>query len=310
MAASDPAARCARLVRIYPSMTGETHALRGVDAVFERRTMTAVTGPSGSGKSSLLSVLALRERQSGGEPVGRRSGHGGRRRPGPAAAAPAHRGLGRAAADARAVRAPAGPRAGRAGGRAARARRRRCPRRRRACSSGCGSPTAAAPWCASLSGGEQQRLAVACAVVGDPVLVVADEPTAELDDESSSLVLGELRRLTDRGAAVVMSSHDHRAVGAADREPAPAPRRAVERGRRGRGRHGHHRLHRAAAGAAAGAHPLPRRPGPARRRGRRRPARAARPARGSDQCLSRCSTSSTSPTALPPTPRPCCTTSR
>src|SRR5690349_3037751 len=60
-------ARCARLVRIYLSATGETHALRGIDASFPSHAITAVTGPSGSGKSSLLSVLALRERQSGGE---------------------------------------------------------------------------------------------------------------------------------------------------------------------------------------------------------------------------------------------------
>jgi putative ABC transport system ATP-binding protein len=68
-----------------------------------------------------------------------------------------------------------------------------------------------------LSGGEQQRLTVATAVVGTPALVVADEPTAELDDASSQLLLAELRRCADAGATVIFATHDARAVAAADR---------------------------------------------------------------------------------------------
>ena len=67
MPTSDVGAACARLVKIYPSATGETHALRGVEARFRAGRVTAVIGPSGSGKSSLLALLALRERPSGGE---------------------------------------------------------------------------------------------------------------------------------------------------------------------------------------------------------------------------------------------------
>jgi len=55
------------LVKIYPTATGETHALRGVDADFHEHTVTALTGPSGSGKSTLLALLALRDRPSGGD---------------------------------------------------------------------------------------------------------------------------------------------------------------------------------------------------------------------------------------------------
>ena len=55
------------LVKIYPTATGETHALRGVDAEFHEHTVTALTGPSGSGKSTLLALLALRDRPSGGD---------------------------------------------------------------------------------------------------------------------------------------------------------------------------------------------------------------------------------------------------
>src|SRR6185369_12995702 len=61
-----------------------------------------------------------------------------------------------------------------------------------------------------LSGGEQQRLAVACGVVGDPALVVADEPTAELDTAAAERVLTAMEDLTTSGVGFVISSHDPR----------------------------------------------------------------------------------------------------
>jgi ABC-type lipoprotein export system ATPase subunit len=68
-----------------------------------------------------------------------------------------------------------------------------------------------------LSGGEQQRLAVARALVHDPVLVLADEPTGNLDAESGAAVLSLLRGAADDGRAVVLVTHDEAATGAADR---------------------------------------------------------------------------------------------
>ena len=59
--------RCDRLVKLYWAPTGEVQALRGVEAVFRTGAMSAITGPSGSGKSSLLSILALNERQTAGD---------------------------------------------------------------------------------------------------------------------------------------------------------------------------------------------------------------------------------------------------
>jgi putative ABC transport system ATP-binding protein len=211
--AAGAAARCAGLVRIYRSATGETHALRGIDATFPAGVITAVTGPSGSGKSSLLSVLALRERQSGGELwigevstdrlAGRILRELRRHRIGWVAQRPTHSLFGHLTAldqleqsarlrgadlargvellEAMELSARGGARTG------------------------------------ELSGGEQQRLAIATALVGVPALVVADEPTAELDDASSGLVLRELRRCADAGGAVVFATHDARAVAAADR---------------------------------------------------------------------------------------------
>jgi putative ABC transport system ATP-binding protein len=59
-----------------------------------------------------------------------------------------------------------------------------------------------------LSGGEQQRLAVAAAVVGDPQVVLCDEPTAELDAASGARVLSTIVELSRRGTSFVIASHD------------------------------------------------------------------------------------------------------
>jgi ABC-type lipoprotein export system ATPase subunit len=67
-----------------------------------------------------------------------------------------------------------------------------------------------------LSGGEQQRLAVACAVIGQPRVVVADEPTAELDSHSADRVLAAFHDLSAEGVCFIVSSHDPRVMAAAD----------------------------------------------------------------------------------------------
>ena len=69
----------------------------------------------------------------------------------------------------------------------------------------------------ALSGGEQQRLAVALALVGRPALIVADEPTAELDHANADVVVDALLAAATAGAAVVISSHDERIMHRADR---------------------------------------------------------------------------------------------
>ena len=68
-----------------------------------------------------------------------------------------------------------------------------------------------------LSGGERQRIAVARAFANDPGIVLADEPTGSLDDETAARVIGLLREHCTRGGAVLAVSHDPRLNSAADR---------------------------------------------------------------------------------------------
>ena len=199
------------LLQLYAARTGPTQALRGVDVTVLGGRVTAITGPSGSGKSTLLAVLALRERPAGGElrhrgrlvsGLSRRDLHRLRRREiGWVAQRPAHslfpqldaRGQIEQLARLRGVRIDAA-----------------------AALAEVALTDRAAVRPSIMSGGEQQRLAVAAAAVGPPALLIADEPTAELDDDSAALVLRLLRDRAARGAAVLMATHDARAIAAAD----------------------------------------------------------------------------------------------
>jgi putative ABC transport system ATP-binding protein len=205
------AIRCDRLVKMYPAPTGETQALRGVEAAFSFGTVSAVTGPSGSGKSSLLAILALQERPSAGslELLGndvttlpsRRLNSLRRRNVAWVAQRPSDSLL--PSLTVREQLAQVALRSGRDPDPDALARLGLDHRRD--------------AHVHELSGGEQQRLAVLAATLAGTRVVVADEPTAELDDDSATLVLAELHACARAGACVVVSTHDDRVMASVDR---------------------------------------------------------------------------------------------
>jgi putative ABC transport system ATP-binding protein len=87
---------------------------------------------------------------------------------------------------------------------------------------------------AQLSGGQQQRVAVARAVAGDPAILLADEPTGNLDSQNGEAVMGLLQELHRGGATICMVTHDPRYAEHVDRSVALFDGRVVEDKSRGR----------------------------------------------------------------------------
>jgi putative ABC transport system ATP-binding protein len=201
------------LYRFYHAGDDETLALRGVSLSVDSGELIAVTGPSGSGKSTLLACLAGLDEPDGGmvrvdgEPLSRRSEE---------------------------TRS------------AIRARRigvlfqsanlldhltvaenvvvaRRLARGVQASQSvadlladlGIGDRATARP--SQLSGGELARAGLAVAIANNPSVVLADEPTGELDNATASRILVLLRSQAENGAAVIVVTHSAEVASAADR---------------------------------------------------------------------------------------------
>ena len=63
-----------------------------------------------------------------------------------------------------------------------------------------------------LSGGEKQRVAIARAMINDPFLILADEPTGNLDPETSEEILAILKKINSRGTSVIFATHNYELV--------------------------------------------------------------------------------------------------
>jgi putative ABC transport system ATP-binding protein len=193
-----------RLYRFFHAGDDETLALRGVSLTLESGQLVAVTGPSGSGKSTLLACLAgLDEPDGGTVTIG---GQRLNRRPEAERAAIRASSVGVLYQQANLVghlsveaNVALAQRLG-AGANAAAGRRSLLER------VGLAKRMRAQP--RDLSGGELARAGLAVALANDPVLVLADEPTGELDDANAARVLDLLRERAQAGAAILVATHD------------------------------------------------------------------------------------------------------
>jgi putative ABC transport system ATP-binding protein len=203
------------VTKLYASGAAEVRALDGIDLEVNNGEVLLLMGPSGSGKTTLLSIMGCILQATSGsvrihnrEVVGLREHQLPRLRLNhfgfvfqgfnlfPALSASENVAL---ALDIKGVRSKAA-------------------RQRAAAvleSVGLGDKCDVLP--ANLSGGQKQRIAIARALVSDPEIILADEPSAALDSHSGRVVMDLLTNLAQEGRAVVIVTHDHRAVAYADR---------------------------------------------------------------------------------------------
>jgi ABC-type lipoprotein export system ATPase subunit len=207
-----PDSFCSNVSKTHIAATGPVRALVDVSLELPSSAVTLVLGRSGSGKSTLLRLIACMERPDEGEIVidgvdvlqlsERRRRRMRRDRIGYVFSRPSDNLLPYLRAQEQ-LDLAAGLR------RLPRAKARGLLEPLRLDHRACAMP-------AQLSGGERQRLAFAAAAVGGPVMLVADEPTAELDSASVAVLLEQMSALAAAGTAVVVASHDPRLLDVAD----------------------------------------------------------------------------------------------
>jgi putative ABC transport system ATP-binding protein len=211
--AEQPTLQFVDVFKLYRSGPAETMALRGLDLRVERGESIAVLGRSGSGKSTFLHLAAGLEDASAGDvralgrPLGRLGERelAGYRARTVAVVLQSRNLLGHLTARENVVIwlrlagvADAGERA-------------------RAALASVGLGRRGDERASRLSGGEQQRVAIAAAAAREAPLVLADEPTGELDAGNERSVLAALSGLRDAGATIVTVTHSRRVAEAADR---------------------------------------------------------------------------------------------
>jgi putative ABC transport system ATP-binding protein len=213
---TDPLITLDRVSRVYQTGRFEVRALDGLDLIVERGEFLAIVGPSGSGKSTLMNIVGCLDRPTAGRYIldgtaveelddngladvrsrsigfvfqsynllPRTSALDN------VATALAYQGVGRK------------ERMARAGASLERL--------------GLGDRMDHEP--TELSGGQQQRVAIARALVTEPALLLADEPTGNLDTASGDEVMGILRELHASGRTIVLITHDADVADRADRQ--------------------------------------------------------------------------------------------
>jgi putative ABC transport system ATP-binding protein len=219
--------------KVYGQGAAEVHALRDVSLEVAPGTMVAVMGPSGSGKSTLLTIAGSLEEPTGGQVLVAGQDLATMSRDDKARLR--RRSVGYVFQDFNllpgltAVENVALPlELDGIGGRKAREAGLRAL-------DGLGLADRASSYPDQLSGGERQRVAIARAVVGDRLLLLADEPSGALDSANAAAVMRMIHAACTRGIAVVVATHDVQLAGWADRvvlirdgrvvDPAtPAPR--------------------------------------------------------------------------------------
>jgi len=201
---SEEMIRCVGLLKVYESPSGRVQAVRGVDLSIGRGRSVAVVGPSGSGKSSLLRLVSGIDDPTAGDVIvdginiSRLSSKDRRMTQ---AAKLSH--VFQRPSDNLLEHLTVAEQVERV------ARARRAERgavddlleRLELVERSGHLPS-------QLSGGEQQRVAFARAAVGDPAVIIADEPTAELDAVSTARILDTIDELSRRGITILVATHD------------------------------------------------------------------------------------------------------
>jgi putative ABC transport system ATP-binding protein len=207
-----PAIEARSLYRFFRAGKEETLALCGVSLTVAAGEMVAVVGPSGSGKSTLLHLLAGLDEPDGGSVhvQGQRMSHESE----PVRARLRARTIGVLFQSGNLLQHLTLTGNLRTVQRLARTAR---PRNSTEILSSLGLRSRADAYPADLSGGELARAGLAVALAGDPLVLLADEPTGELDANAESGVLALLADRADSGAAIVVASHSPAVAAAAGR---------------------------------------------------------------------------------------------